>query len=113
MQLDIELVLLGVPKGASQGSRVIRDVPSLKLNCLPAHVPEQVELRVNDLEPHDKVFAQDLELPEGCSLNMPEDLQILHMSEIEIVREPELEEGDALPTGDAPAAEGDTPPEGK
>lgn len=108
LMLNIELVLIGVPKSQSQGCRLIRDVQSLKLACLPAHVPEQIELNVRDLEPNERVFASDLKLPEGCSLNMPSDQQILHMTEID-EREPLVEEGEVV-AGEEPAPDGGTPP---
>jgi large subunit ribosomal protein L25 len=93
LKMDIELVLLGHPKGG----RLIRDVQYLHLACLPAQVPEQIELRVNDLEIGDNLLAREIELPEGCSLDMPADLQILHVTEAAKV----LEEED--PAGDVPA----------
>ncbi len=97
LKMDIELVLLGHPKGG----RIIRDVQYLHLACLPAHVPEQVELRVNDLEIGDNLLARELELPEGCSLDMPADLQILHVTEAAKVREEEDPEGDVPADGEA------------
>ncbi len=102
LMLNIELSLIGIPKSQSRGCRLIRDVQHLKLACLPAHVPEQIGLHVTDLEPNQRVFAKDLDLPEGCSLNMPEDQQILHMTEID-EREPEVD-------AEGPAPEGDSPP---
>jgi large subunit ribosomal protein L25 len=104
LKMDIELVLLGHPKGAAAGGRIIRDVQYLHLACLPAHVPEQIELRVNDLEIGDHVLAREIELPEGCTLDMPGDRQILHVTEAAKELEEEEPEVDAPADGAADGA---------
>ena len=81
LRMDIELVLLGHPKGLAQGGRLIRDTQHLHLACLPDRVPEQVELRIGHLECGEKILAKDIELPEGCSLDMPADQLIVHLTD--------------------------------
>ena len=105
LKMDIELALLGHPKGESAGGRLVRDVQYLHLACLPAHVPEQVEFRVNDLDCGEKVFARDIELPEGCTLDMPADRMILHVTEEQAELPEEVPEDGAAEGGDEPPAE--------
>ena len=83
LKMDVELVLLGHPKGISKGGRVIRDVQYLHLACLPAHVPEQIDLKISEMECGDKIHAKDIELPEGCELDMPGDRLIIHVTDLE------------------------------
>ena len=81
LDIQVELALLGRPKGETRGSAMIRDTQYLSLSCMPASVPEQVEVRVDDLDASDKLLAGDIKLPEGCTLNMPADQVICHMTE--------------------------------
>ena len=81
LKMEIELVLLGHPKGLAAGGRLIRDVQNLSLACLPAHVPEQVEVRIGEMDCGDQLFAKDIKLPEGCTLDMPGDQLIVHVTE--------------------------------
>lgn len=80
LNLEVELRTFGVPKGESQGGRLVLDKPKLPLACAPASVPEYIELPIADLGVGTKVFAKDLPLPEGCQIDMPEDTLILHVT---------------------------------
>ena len=81
LKMDIELVLLGHSKGLAKGGRLIRDVQYLHLACLPAQVPEQVELTIGELDVGDKILAADIPLPGGSTLDMPPDQLILHVTD--------------------------------
>jgi len=101
LKIDIELVLLGHPKGMAQGGRVVRDTRHLHLACLPDRVPEQVELRIGHMECGEKILAKEIELPEGCTLDMPEDQLILHMTDPTESSEAQ-DLGQSLPTPSIP-----------
>ena len=83
LKMDVELVLLGHAKGIAKGGRMIRDVQYMPLACLPAHVPEQLEHKIGEMECGEKIFAKDIELPEGCELDMPGDRLIIHLTDPE------------------------------
>jgi large subunit ribosomal protein L25 len=111
LKMDIEIVLLGHPKGEAAGGRMIRDVQYLHLACLPAFVPEQVDLRVNDLDIGDHILAGDIEIPEGCTLDMPADRMVLHVADPKRELEEEPEEGAEAPaSGDAAAGDASAEP---
>ena len=103
LHMDIELVLLGHPKGEVAGGRLVRDIPYLHLACLPANVPEHVELRITDLDIGDSVFAGEIALPPGCTLDMPADALMLHIADPKREAPEGAEEGVETPAEDAPA----------
>lgn len=80
LHLQIEMVLIGHPKGVTTGGRLVRDMKHLELACMPASVPNEIEIRVAHLDKLDKILAKELELPDGCSLNCPEDAVVLHIA---------------------------------
>ena len=103
MQIVIELVFVGHPKGASRGGILIRDLMRLPVKALPLSVPYEIEVPVAEVDLGDKVFAKDLVPPEGVTLECPPDTQLCHMPGE--VRLPEEEQ----PTEEVPPAEGDQP----
>lgn len=118
IDVEVELLYLGHPKGISHGGRFIKDLHSIQLRCLPEAIPENVELRVEHLDLHDRVLAGELELPEGCTLDVPPDTQICHITgeiTVQEIQEALAESGEAaeVPEGAeaAATAEGEAAPE--
>ncbi len=112
MEVDVELLYLGHPKGISHGGNFIKDLHTIRLKCLPAAIPEDLELKVDHLDLHDKILAQELVLPEGCELAVPPETQVCHLTgEIKVVEIEEAPaEGEAAEG--AEVAEGAKPGEG-
>lgn len=81
MHIDVQLVFVGVPVGASKGGVMVRDVSRLKLKALPAAIPQEVEVKVNDLDVEGEILAGALDLPEGVTLDCPEGTVVCHMTE--------------------------------
>jgi large subunit ribosomal protein L25 len=80
---------------------------------LPSQIPDSIEVRVNDLDVGGHIRASDLELPEGVSLAVPEDLEIAVVSAVK--GDPETPEEGAEDGDETPieGADGETPgPEG-
>lgn len=79
LHVTVEIAYLGHPVGISKGSRLVKDLTDLKVACLPEAIPEIIELRVAHLDMGDIILAKDIELPEGVTLDMPEDTSICHL----------------------------------
>ena len=96
LHVSIELVYLGHPIGISKGSRMVKDLTDVKVACLPEQIPDIIELRVAHLDLGDIILAKDVELPEGVTLDMPEDTPICHLpGEAELAREAAAEAAEA------------------
>ena len=111
LHVNVELMFLGHPVGISKGSRLVKDMTEIKVTCLPANIPELIELRIGDLDLGDRVTAADLELPEGVSLDMDGEPSICHLpGEEELAREEAAAAAEAATEGDGAAeAAGDAP----
>ncbi len=119
IEVEVELLYLGHPKGISHGGNFIKDLHTIKLTSLPAAIPEDLELRVEHLDLLDKILAQELTLPEGCELAVPPETQVCHVTgEIKVVEEEVPVEGELVPgaegEGEGEGAEGsaEAKPEG-
>ena len=63
---------------------------SLSVSCLPWLIPDKFSVRVGSLRIGDKVTVADLDLPEGATVDIPDDSVVLRLSEaqdVEIVQE--------------------------
>jgi large subunit ribosomal protein L25 len=81
LKLEVRITTLGHPKGIAQGGRMIQDAKVLNLSCMPESVPDFVEIKIADMDTGDKILAKDLELPEGVTLDMPEDKVIMRLTD--------------------------------
>lgn len=64
----VPLKLIGTAKGMAEGGVLQQNLHQVEVECLPAAIPQFLELDVTDLDIGDSLFAQDLILPEGVSL---------------------------------------------
>ena len=110
IEVEVEVLYVGHPKGIAHGGRFIKDLHTVKLKSLPAAIPEDVELKVEHLDLHGKALAGELELPAGCELAVSPDTQVCHVTgEILVV---EIEEAPVERVEGAEGAEGEAKPEG-
>ncbi len=99
IDIDVELTYLGHPVGAGKGGRLIRDMNALPIACLPASMPETIEIKVSELDLAEKILASEVELPSGVTLRVPDDAVVCHMTgdETALVEEEAPAEGEGAP----------------
>jgi large subunit ribosomal protein L25 len=108
-----EEVAVGVKE---QGGVLERVVTDIEISCLPANLPEFLELDVSALELNEILHLSDIKYPEGVSstqLAHGHDTPVaaIHPPRREEVEEPELEEGEELEAaaeGEGEAADSET-----
>lgn len=83
LKLEIRIITLGHPAGIAAGGRLIQDAKVLNLSCMPESVPDFIEIKIGQLDVGEKILAKDLQLPEGVSLDMPEEKVILRVTDPE------------------------------
>ena len=76
----VELAYIGHPVGATHGGSLVKDHVSLKISCLPGQMPEEIEVKVKELDIGDTLLARDLEMPEGVTMDVSEDVIICHVA---------------------------------
>ena len=103
-EAEVELEFVGHPKGGVL-NHLITHVPVL---ALPSNIPDNIEVRVDQLEVGHPMTVADLVLPEGVRVNLPEETQIALASEVRaevVATEEESEEGAEAPAPEAPTEE--------
>jgi len=84
------------PAGCAKGGLLEQVLHTLKVECLPDALPEDVVVEVANLEIGDAVHVKDIVLPEGVKVKSHEELVVFHVID-----------GNAIPEDAAVAAEGD------
>jgi len=105
--VEVNIVTTGVPIGVKDvggiEDMILRQV---RLECLPALVPEKIELDVTALNVGDSLRVRDLELGDGVTMITKPDAVLVRVVGRKAEEEEETDEEEAL-EGDEAAEEGD------
>jgi large subunit ribosomal protein L25 len=114
---DVPLVIVGeAPAVENKEGELQHTMNTLKVSCLPAEIPEHIEVDVSGLEEIDEAIrVSQLKVPADVEiLADPEEVvaKIVHIREVEEeeVEEVEGEEGEAVEGEEAEGAEGEAAP---
>jgi large subunit ribosomal protein L25 len=82
VELEVEIVLRGMPKGAHDGGVLHQPVTRVRVACVVTAIPEEIKHSVVELGLGDMLRMRDLHVPEGVTiLNEPDEV-------IAVCREP-------------------------
>jgi large subunit ribosomal protein L25 len=103
--VEVEVVLLGVPKGVKvDGGNLSVITHKVEVECLPNKIPSKLELDITNLGLNEAVHASDLKMPEGVELITAGEITLAN---IHLVKEEEVVAVVAAPeAAAAPAATG-------
>ena len=115
LTLDIPLHFAGIPVGVVNGGELQHLKRDLKVSCLPAVLPDFIEIDVTCLEISDSIKVQDIPVPEGITVLDPGDVGVAMVAVIKVsipkAEEAAAPEEEAAAEGE-PAAKGETAPKG-
>src|SRR5439155_6669567 len=104
IQVTIPVVVKGEPKGVKQQGGILEFIRrEIEVECLPADIPENVEVDVSELMLHQGIRVRDLTVDPKWTPKSDPDMMIVHviMPKAEEVAEPAAEA--AAATAGAPA----------
>ena len=98
------------------GGTVAHMLTEVEITCLPANLPEYLELDIADMELDQMLNLADVALPEGVEISesdLEENRPVVSIHIVKVVEDEPLE-GEEVPEGEeAPAVEGEAPPAGE
>ena len=94
IQLEIPVQLLGNSVGVKEGGVLQHLLHKLDVECLPKHIPEQIEVDISELAIGDSVYVSDISI-ENLSLLNPTDAIVVTVSHQKVIEE-EVEVVDEL-----------------
>ena len=95
----------GVKLGGGSVSHMVTEV---EISCLPANLPEYLEIDVGELELDATLYLSDIKLPEGVEipeLTEENNPGVVSIHIIKVAVEPEEGEGEEVEPGDVPAGD--------
>lgn len=109
LQVTVPIHLVGTPAGVKLGGTLEHSLREVDLSCLPASIPDSIDVDVRALEIGDTLHLSDMTLPEGTEMLADETLPIAHVSAARVEEEEPVEEEVAEVTEEAPSeAEAET-----
>ena len=120
MTVPVHFMNEDVAPGVKEGGSVSHMMPEVEITCLPADLPEFLELDIGELALDALLRLSDIPLPSGVeipdlALDNDRDVVSIHLIKevIEEVEEEEAVEGEEAPAADGEKEEGDEPKEDK
>jgi large subunit ribosomal protein L25 len=109
LRLKVRVKLLGVPIGVkAEGGILDQVLREVEVECLPADIPNHIDVDVSELGMHQVIRVSGLPHSEKVKYLTPEDATVAHVVHIreEVVAAPEAAEGAAAEGAAAAAGEG-------
>lgn len=68
VKIEVAVVLRGTPKGATEGGVLNHVLHEVRVECLPAEIPENIKVDVSEMKLGDIIHVKDLPLPKGVKV---------------------------------------------
>ena len=92
IHVEVPVVLVGVPIGVKdKGGVVDHQLREIEIRCLPADIPEKIEMDISELDIGNSIHVKDLELPD-LEIQTDLDRSVVAVLAPTVIVEPEEEE---------------------
>jgi large subunit ribosomal protein L25 len=101
--------LQGIPVGLQEGGVLQQNLHRIEVECLPAAIPQHIDLEVSSLIIGDSMFVRDLVLPVGVTLVTEGETAVVTLvppEKVEVPVEVAPVEGEIIAPGKAVEVEG-------
>ena len=104
LTVTVPIVLKGEPKGVKQQGGIVDFVNrEIEVECLPADIPEHVDIDVSELMLHQGIRVRDLPQDAKWKPVSEPDMMIVHVVTVKVEAEPAAEAAAAAPAAGTPA----------
>ena len=97
VEVEVQVVLRGTPKGVALGGSLNQIVSDIKVECPVAAIPDEIRLMVTELGLDESLHLSDIPLGEGVVLLDDPDAVLCQCAEVAEEAEPEEGEEEAEP----------------
>jgi large subunit ribosomal protein L25 len=95
LTFDVSLNFVGKAVGVENGGELQHIKREVKVSCLPANLPEFIEIDVSALDIGDSIKVKELQLPEGLTVLDQPDAAVVAVAVIKVVKPTPAEEAAA------------------
>ncbi|MFA5554766.1 MAG: 50S ribosomal protein L25 [Phycisphaerae bacterium] len=68
IEVNVQVALKGTAKGQKEGGIVELHAASVEVECPVTQIPESIIIKIDDLDLEGKIFARDVQLPQGLKM---------------------------------------------
>jgi large subunit ribosomal protein L25 len=109
LTLEVSLRYIGKAIGVENGGELQHIKREVKVSCLPANLPDHIDVDVSSLDIGDSIKVKELKLPEGITVLDPPDAAVAAVAVIKVAKAtPEEEAAAAAKAATAEEAEAAT-----
>ncbi|MCX6152041.1 MAG: 50S ribosomal protein L25 [Ignavibacteriales bacterium] len=72
IEIEVPLLFIGNPVGIKQGGMLQQIIHKILVECLPADIPEHIEVKIEQLSIGDAIHAADIKIDKVKILNAPD-----------------------------------------
>jgi large subunit ribosomal protein L25 len=112
LTFDVSLTFTGKAVGVDNGGELQHIKRQVTVSCLPANLPDHIEVDVAALDIGDSIKVKEMKLPEGITVLDPQDAAVATVAAIKVVKATPAEE-EAAAAAAAEGAEGAPAPDEK
>jgi large subunit ribosomal protein L25 len=105
LTIDIPLHFTGIPVGVQNGGELQHLKRDLKVSCLPADLPDFIDLDVSGMDIGNSIKVQDITVPEGITVLDQGDIGVAMVAFVKV----SVPQAEAAAEEEAPAADAETP----
>jgi len=114
LEVTVPIVLKGEPKGVKQQGGVVDFVNrEIEVECLPADIPEHIDIDISELMLHQGIRVRDLQQDAKWKPVSEPDMMIVHVVTVKVEEAPAVDATAAAATPGAAAAEPEVIKKGK
>ena len=104
LTIDVSLRFIGKAIGVENGGELQHIKREVKVSCLPANLPDHIDVDVSALDIGDSIKVKELKLAEGITVLDPPDAAVAAVAVIKVIKATPEEEEVAAEEGAAAAA---------
>ena len=106
LTFDVSLSFTGKAIGVENGGELQHIKRQVTVSCLPANLPDHIEIDVTALDIGDSLKVKEMKLPDGIAVLDPADAAVVAVAAIKVVKATPAEEEAAAAAAAAAEAEG-------
>lgn len=109
LKTHVSVRTVGDPVGVRDGGVLSLPIRDLEIECLPQHIPEEIQVDISQLNLGELIHVADITPPEGVTIfsNRDQVLAVVEHQRVEVEAEEEEAAEEAVLEGEEVAAEGE------
>ena len=99
VSVNVAINISGTAKGIVEGGILVQNLNEIELECLPANIPQVIDVDISSLEIGDSLRCQDITLEENLNMKTPGEQIVISVTQPAQESEPQAGSDDSVDEG--------------